>query len=160
MLRDQGAARALRELYEVEETSPVDSYADEISWDSSVLERLRATIAQHFAGGESSNSAALHAAISNIEDEYLAEEEDDEAASDLSCSLGARNTQVPHPILLLYRVKETIGSFQEIIYSVFRTRRQMMFSTEFSLKFAAVVRNAAFPSNGCTLVAAANAGCF
>jgi hypothetical protein len=86
MLRDQGASRALRKLYKVEETSTVDSYADEICWDSSVLEQLRATIAQHFAEEESSNSAALHAAISNIEDEYLAEEEEDEATSDLSCS--------------------------------------------------------------------------
>lgn len=86
MLRDQGAARTLRELYEVDDTSLVESYADEICWDPSVLEELRLTIAQHFAVGESSNSAALHAAINNIEDEYLAEEEEDEAASDLSCS--------------------------------------------------------------------------
>jgi hypothetical protein len=86
MLRDQGAARTLRELYEVDDTSLVEAYADEICWDPSVLEELRLTIACHFAVGESSNSAALHAAISNIEDEYLAEEEEDEAASDLSCS--------------------------------------------------------------------------
>lgn len=86
MLRDQGAAGALRELYQVEETNVVNSYADKICWDPSVLEQLRATIARHFAAGESSNSAALHEAISNIEDKYLAEEEEDEAASDLSCS--------------------------------------------------------------------------
>jgi hypothetical protein len=86
MLRDQGAARALRELYQVNETNIVDSYAAKICWDASVLEKLRSTIETHFAAGESSNSAALHEAISNIEDEYLAEEEEDEAASDLSCS--------------------------------------------------------------------------
>ena len=86
MLRDQGAARALRELYQVEETNVVDSYADKICWDPSVLEQLRATIAHHFAAGESSNSATLHEAISTIEDKYLAEEEEDEAASDLACS--------------------------------------------------------------------------
>jgi hypothetical protein len=89
MLRDQGAARALRELYQVEETDLVDSYAEKICWDPgnpSLLEQLRTTIAHHFAAGESSNSVNLHAAISNIEDKYLAEEEEDEAASDLSCS--------------------------------------------------------------------------
>ncbi len=86
LLRDQGAARALRALYQVEETNVVNAYADKICWDKSVLEQLRATIARHFAAGESSNSAALHEAISNIEDKYLAEEEDDEAASDLLCS--------------------------------------------------------------------------
>lgn len=86
MLRDQGAARALRELYQVDETNIVDSYAEKICWDASVLEELRSTIETHFAAGESSNSAALHEAISNIEDEYLAEEEEDEAASDFSYS--------------------------------------------------------------------------
>ncbi len=86
MLRDQGASRALRELFQVEETDVVDSYAHKICWDPSVFEPLRATIAQHFAAGESSTSIALHAAISDIEDKYLAEEEEDEAASALSCS--------------------------------------------------------------------------
>ena len=36
----------------------------------------------------------------------------------------------------------------------------MKLFTEFARKFSAVVLNAAFPSKGCALVAAANAGCF
>ena len=86
MLGDHGVSGAISELFQVEQADVVDSYARKICWDPSELEKLRSTIARHFAQGESITSAAMQAAISDIEDEYLAEEEEDEAASALSCS--------------------------------------------------------------------------
>jgi hypothetical protein len=89
LLRDHGARHVLQVIFQnLEESGIVECYAEDICWDPALLEQLRETIGQHIiCEGQSSTSAALNSAISDIEDEYLANEEEEEAASDLSISL-------------------------------------------------------------------------
>jgi hypothetical protein len=105
ILSEKGASGALRHLLDTgsaRDHDAVELYVKSICWDPNVREELMAVVAQHFADGHSSTSTALNAAISEIEDEYLADERVSEAACDLQYALKRLQDGMETCVFLLF----------------------------------------------------------